>query len=76
MLKQSISVKDQFGVKHFIQATVNNNFENPQLFSDIKHITVEGENIRPSLEMFFQSNLSGKIFEIVWIFRIIENYLI
>ncbi len=24
MLKQSISVKDQFGVKHFIQATVNN----------------------------------------------------
>jgi hypothetical protein len=65
MLKQSISVKDQFGVKHFIQVTVNNNFENPQLFSDIKHITVEGENIRPSLEMFFQSNLSGKIFEIV-----------
>ena len=28
MLKQSISVKDQFGVKHFIQATVDQHFAN------------------------------------------------
>ncbi len=50
MLKQSISVKDQFGVKHFIQATVNNNFENTQLFSDIKHITVEGALLHKDLK--------------------------
>lgn len=65
MLKQNVRVKDQFGVKHSIQATVNNHLENAQSFSNIKHITVDGENIRPSFEMFFQSNLSGRIFEIM-----------
>ncbi|MGS0707854.1 hypothetical protein ACVBEE_15395 [Acinetobacter sp. ANC 3781] len=65
MFKQSISVKDQFGVKHFIQATVDNHFANTQSFSNIKHITVDGEDIRPSFEMFFQSTLSGKIFKII-----------
>jgi len=65
MFKQSISVKDQFGVKHFIQATVDNHFANTQSFSNIKHITVDGEDILPSFEMFFQSTLSGKIFKII-----------
>lgn len=65
MLKQNISVKDQFGVKHAIQATVDNHFANTQSYSNIKHITVDGEDIRPSFEMFFQSTLSGKIFKIV-----------
>ncbi|MDR7015241.1 hypothetical protein [Acinetobacter sp. 3657] len=65
MLKQSIGVIDQFGVKHFIQATVNSNFENTQSFSNIKHITVDDEDIRPGFEMYFQSMLSGKIFEIL-----------
>jgi len=65
MFKQSISVKDQFGVKHFIQATVDNHFVNTQSFSNIKHITVDGEDILPSFEMFFQSTLSGKIFKII-----------
>lgn len=64
MLKQSISVKDQFGIKYFIQATVDNYFVNTQCFSNLKYITVEGEDIRPGFEMYFQSNLSGKIFKI------------
>jgi hypothetical protein len=65
MLKQSISVKDQFGIKHAIQATVDHHFANTQSHSNVKHITVEGEDIRPSFEMYFQSTLSGKIFKIV-----------
>ena len=65
MLKQSISVKDQFGVKHFIQATVYQHFANTNSYSNVKHITVDGEDIRPSFEMLFQSTLSGKIFKIL-----------
>lgn len=64
MLKQNISVKDQFGVEYSIQATVSKHFANTKSFSHINHITVDGENIRPSFEMFFQSTLSGKIFKI------------
>jgi len=64
MLKQNISVKDQFGIKYVIQATVDNYFANTQCFSNLKYITVEGEDIRPSFEMFFQSTLSVKIFKI------------
>lgn len=65
MFKQSLSVKDQFGVKHSIQATVDHQFANTQSHSNIKHITVDGEDIRPSFEMLFQSTLSGKIFKII-----------
>ena len=62
---QNLSVKDQFGVKHAIQATVDHQFADTQSHSNIKHITVDGEDIRPSFEMFFQSTLSGKIFKIL-----------
>ena len=65
MIKQNLSVKDQFGVKHAIQATVDHQFADTQSHSNIKYITVEGEDIRPSFEMFFQSTLSGKIFKIL-----------
>ncbi|MEK5741531.1 hypothetical protein VXE41_00720 [Acinetobacter variabilis] len=65
MLKKSISVKDQFGAHHAIQATVDHHFSKTQSHSNIKHITVDGEDIRPSFEMCFQSTLSGKIFKIV-----------
>ncbi|MFW1775398.1 MULTISPECIES: hypothetical protein [Acinetobacter] len=65
MFKQSLSVKDQFGVKHMIQATVDHQFANTQSHSNIKHITVDSEDIRPSFEMLFQSTLSGKIFKII-----------
>ncbi|ENW05339.1 hypothetical protein [Acinetobacter beijerinckii] len=65
MLRQSIDVKDQFGVKHFIQATVNSDFANTQSFSNIKYITVDDEDIRPGFEMYFQSTLSGRIFKVL-----------
>ncbi|MDM1249402.1 hypothetical protein HX005_18745 [Acinetobacter sp. R933-2] len=65
MFKHNLSVKDQFGVKYAIQATVDHQFVDTQSHSNIKHITVDGEDIRPSFEMFFQSNLSGKIFKIL-----------
>ena len=65
MIKQNLSVKDQFGVKQAIQATVDHHFADTQSHSNIRHITVDGEDIRPSFEMLFQSNLSGKIFKIL-----------
>ncbi len=43
MLKQSISVKDQFGAQHAIQATVDHHFSKTQSHSNIKHITVDGD---------------------------------
>ena len=60
MLKQNISVKDQFGVQYVIQATVAPDFVHTQSDSNVKHITAEGENIRPSFEMFFQSTIAAK----------------
>ena len=65
MFKQTLNVKDQFGVKQAIQATVDHQFADTKSHSNIKHITVDGEDIRPSFEMFFQSTLSGKIFKIL-----------
>ena len=65
MFKQTLSIKDQFGVKYAIQATVDHDFATTQSHSNIKHITVDGEDIRPSFEMLFQSTLSGKIFKII-----------
>ena len=60
MLKQNISVKDQFGVQYVIQATVDPDFVHTQSDSNVKHITVEGENIRPSFEMFFKALSAAK----------------
>lgn len=65
MLKRNISVKDQFGIQYAIQATIDNASSETQSFSNVKHITVDGEDIRPSFEMVFQSTLSGKVFKIV-----------
>jgi len=65
MLKQNINVKDQFGVKRLIQATLDQKTLNTKSHSNIKHITVDGEDIRPSFDMLFQSTLSGKIFKII-----------
>ncbi|MFW1825337.1 hypothetical protein, partial [Acinetobacter baumannii] len=48
-----------------IQATVDHEFANTQSHLNIKHITVDGEDIRPSFEMLFQRTLSGKIFKII-----------
>ncbi|EPF74621.1 hypothetical protein [Acinetobacter rudis] len=65
MFKQNLNVKDQFGIKRLIQATVDHKFITTQSHQNIKHITVDGEDIRPSFEMFFESTLSGKIFKIL-----------
>ena len=65
MLKQSIYVKDHFFFKHSIQSTFYSEFVNTQSQLNIKHITVDGEDIRPSFEMFFQSVSSGRIFKVI-----------
>lgn len=67
MFKQNISVKDQFGVQYAIQATVDPDFVHTQSDSNVKHITVEGENIRPSFEMFFSKHHQRQNF---------QNYLV
>ncbi|AYA02435.1 hypothetical protein BEN74_05855 [Acinetobacter sp. WCHAc010034] len=65
MFKQNLNVKDQFGIKYSIQATVEPHFNASQPCSHVQYITVDGEDIRPSFEMFFQSTTSGKIFKII-----------
>ncbi|WP_367947479.1 hypothetical protein [Acinetobacter sp. BY484] len=43
-----------------MQDTVEQHPADLQAFSNIKHITADGEDIQPSFDMFFQSTLSGK----------------
>lgn len=65
MFKEILTVKDQFGIKHNIQATIDPHSTNTHAYSRIKYITVDNENIRPNFEMSFQSHVSGKIFMIL-----------
>ncbi len=65
MLKQNLNIKDQFGIKYSIQATVDHHVNASKSYSHVKYITVDGEDIRPSFDMFFQSTSSGKIFKII-----------
>ena len=65
MLKKEVTVKDQFGTEYNIQATVDKSIVDLQDHSNLKYITFEGEDIRPSFEMFFQSLESSKIFKLI-----------
>ena len=65
MLKKNVTVKDQFGTEYSIQATVDKNSCSTKLHSSLRYITVDGEDIRPGFEMFFQSLNSGKIFKLI-----------
>ena len=65
MLTQHVIVKDQFGVHHTLQATVDQYAPISTDYAHVKHITFNGEDIRPSFEMFFQSTLTSKIFKII-----------
>lgn len=65
MLTQIILVKDQFGAQYQVKATLAGHFNSCAINFDIQHITYDGEDIRPSFEMLFQSNLNGKIFKII-----------
>jgi hypothetical protein len=65
MLKKQVIVKDQFGTEYTIQATVDKSILDTQDHSNLRYITIEGEDIRPSFEMFFQSLVSTKIFMLI-----------
>ena len=65
MLKKEVTVKDQFGTEYTIQATVDKSILDTQDHSNLRYITIEGEDIRPSFEMFFQSLVSTKIFMLI-----------
>ena len=65
-----IKVKDQFSEIHEVQALLR---EIPQqaelnqlsLFQRIEHIVVNGETIRPSIELLFESRQSDSIYRVV-----------
>ncbi|WP_353141965.1 hypothetical protein [Acinetobacter pragensis] len=65
MLKKQVIVKDQFGTEYKIQATVDKSILDTQDNSNLRYITIDGEDIRPSFEMFFQSLTSSKIFMLI-----------
>lgn len=61
-----IDVKDQFGTKYSIVATLAKYKLSTETFNgNIQFITVDDEEIRPSMDMYFQSLISNKIFKIV-----------
>ncbi|ALH95720.1 hypothetical protein [Acinetobacter equi] len=61
-----IDVKDQFGTQYSIIATLLTSKLNLGILNEnIQFITVNAEEIRPSIDMYFQSLDSNKIFKIV-----------
>ena len=75
MLKKNVTVKDQFGTEYSIQATVDKNSCSTMLHSNLRYITVDGEDIRPGFEMFFQSLNSGKIFKLIWTLLVLIGFV-
>ncbi|MDQ9021710.1 hypothetical protein RFI02_11385 [Acinetobacter sichuanensis] len=65
MFKIDVTIKDQFGERYTVQATIEKRSYTEEVMKNLKHITVDGEDIRPNFEMCFQSLYSGKIFKIV-----------
>lgn len=65
MLKKQVIVKDQFGAEYTIQATVDKSIVDTGNHSNLRYITIDGEDIRPSFEMVFQSRVTRKIFKLI-----------
>ena len=65
-----VKVKDQFSKIHEVQALLRDLPENAELnklsiFQRIEHIIIEGEMIRPSIELLFESRNSDSIYRII-----------
>ncbi|MDN5526116.1 hypothetical protein [Acinetobacter sp.] len=65
-----VKVKDQFSNIYAVQALLRAIPENSalyklSLFQKIEHIVVNGEIIRPSIELLFESRISDSIYRIV-----------
>lgn len=65
-----VKVKDQFSKIHEVQALLRDLPENTELnklsiFQRIEHIIIEGEIIRPSIELLFESRNSDSIYRII-----------
>ena len=65
-----VKVKDQFSNIHAVQALLRAIPENSvlhklSLFQKIEHIIVNGEIIRPSIELLFESRISKSIYRII-----------
>ncbi|AXY56805.1 hypothetical protein CDG60_09645 [Acinetobacter chinensis] len=66
MNKLELNIQDQFGEQYVVEATLDDVITNEAKTHDrIKHISVEGEIIRPNFEMLFESNETGKIYKIL-----------
>ena len=59
MLKKNVTVKDQFGTEYSIQATVDKNSCSTMLHSNLRYITIDGEDIRPGFEMLVNNFSAG-----------------
>lgn len=61
-----VEVKDQFNKKYSVKGTFNLKItETTKSKENIKFITVNDEEIRPSFDLHFHSIDSGKIFKLV-----------
>lgn len=66
MNKLQLNVKDQFGSRYIVEAALDDIIVNEAKSHErIKHITFDGEILRPNFEMLFESIESGKILKIV-----------
>ena len=65
-----VKVKDQFSNIHAVQALLraipeHSELHKLSLFQKIEHIVVNGEIIRPSIELLFESRTSDSIYRVI-----------
>lgn len=61
-----VEVKDQFNQKYSVKGTFHHSItEITKSKENIKFITIDNENIKPSFDLHFHSIDSGKIFRLV-----------
>ncbi|MFH7764989.1 hypothetical protein [Acinetobacter sp. BSP-28] len=65
-----VKVQDQFSNIHSVQALLrpipeNSALHELSLFQKIEHIVVNGEIIRPSIELLFESRTSDSIYRVI-----------
>ncbi|MFW2073962.1 hypothetical protein ACG9Y7_11105 [Acinetobacter gerneri] len=62
----NVRVKDQFGKYYDIQAKLEEAVSDINTVKNkIKHIIIDGEKLKPGLEMLFHNEETGKIYKIV-----------
>lgn len=64
--KSFIQVRDQHGIQYDVEAVFENrSVRENSPYDCVRYITIDNEDIKPSFDLHFHSNNSGRIFKIL-----------